>query len=323
MKAGVGFCYASRAGHGSRAKGAMKLYSLLNENHVLIGEPVTSCEAALRRMLQAFADSTDRERHEEIVHLLLEREEQHPTFLADGICIPHARLQFMDRFLLGLLVPEKPFAHVDPEEPAVTAMWVILAPQDKNTMMLQTLAAVARLLKSRETRQVLPKLKSAQRLIRLVEESRIDVKKTLVASDVMNPITQRVTDEMVLAAAIEMLVDAPDEGVPVVSDSGRLLGELTSRELLALGMPKYVDLLVNPVMLESFEPFEAFFQHENTMTVREVYRRDVISVPPTAPIVQVTHLMMTRQKRRIYVVDEGQLLGVILRKDIVARVLHF
>lgn len=301
----------------------MKLYSLLNENHVLIDAPVISLEAALRRMVEGFGDGIERAHHDELVAMLMEREESHPTFIADQICLPHARLPWLDRFLLGLLVPEKPFHHIGEDEPTVSVMFMILAPQNKNAMMLQTLAAIARLLKSREMRTALVKTKSPARLIRQIEESGIDVKKTLVATDVMTPIAHKVTADTILAHAVDVLVDAPDEGVPVVNERGKLIGELTSREILALGMPKYVDLLVNPAMLESFEPFENFFQHENSLKVREICRRDIITVPPTAPIVQVTHLMMTRQKRRIYVVDEGDLLGVILRKDIIAKVLHF
>jgi nitrogen PTS system EIIA component len=254
---------------------------------------------------------------------LIEREQLHPTFLVDQICVPHARLPWLDRFLLGLVVPQKPFAHSVAGEPEVKAMFMILAPQNKNAMMLQTLAAIARLLKSRDLRLALTKTTSSSRLIRQIEETGIDVKKTLVAADVMVPITHKVTINTILAHAVDVLVDAEDEGLPVLTEQGRLVGELTSREVLAVGMPKYVDLLANPVMLENFEPFENFFQHENSLKVRELCRRDIITVPPTAPIVQVTHLMMTKQKRRIYVVEDGTLLGVILRKNIIAKVLHF
>jgi PTS system nitrogen regulatory IIA component len=167
------------------------------------------------------------------------------------------------------------------------------------------------------------RVKSPARLLRFIEESGIDVKKTLVAADIMQPVTHTVRIDTVLARAVDVLVAAPDEGIPVLDGHGRLAGELTSRELLKLGMPKYLDLIVNPAMLESFEPFENFFKHENTMTVREVCRRDIVTVPPGAPVVQVTHLMMTRQKRRVYVVDQHELRGVIYRKDIIARVLHF
>src|SRR5437016_9815710 len=120
----------------------MKLYSLLNENHVLLDEPVHSLSEALCRFIEAFGDGIDPAKKDELLATLLEREQLHPTFIADHICIPHARMPWLDRFLLGLLVPEKPFAHVVEGEPDVGVMFMILAPQTKNAMMLQTLAAI-------------------------------------------------------------------------------------------------------------------------------------------------------------------------------------
>ena len=75
-------------------------------------------------------------------------------------------------------------------------------------------------------------------------------------------------------------------------------------------------------MLDSFEPFENFFQHENNMTVREICRRDIITVDPATPVVHVTHLMMTRHKRRIYVAEDNEIKGIIFRRNIVTKVLH-
>ncbi len=301
----------------------MKLYSLLNENQILLGAPAASLEEAISRQLHAFGGLIDRERSQRIQQLLLQRETEHPTFITQGICIPHLRMAELEHFLVGLLVPEHPLPHPAPDQPPIAAMFVVLAPQSKNTMMLQTLAAIARLLKSRENRQALLRVKSTGRLLRLIEDSGIDVKKTLVAADIMTPLAATIDPDAPLTRAVDVLVGINDEGIPVVDDQGRLVGELTSKELLTLGMPQYMDLLVNPVMLDSFEPFENYFRHENTMTVRELCRRDVITVPPSMPIVQVTHLMMTRNRRRIYVMDEGRLVGIIYRKGIVTRVLHY
>ncbi|MEN6626264.1 MAG: PTS sugar transporter subunit IIA [Candidatus Sumerlaeia bacterium] len=301
----------------------MKLYSLLNENQMLLGEEVGSMAEAIERLLGVFSGMIDRDRIPDIQQNLLQREEHYPTFIVDGICIPHVRLQELESFLVGLLVPDKPFAHVADGQPQVAAMFMVLSPQNKNTMMLQTLAAVARLLKSKETRQALVAVKSPGRLIRLVEDSGIDVKKTLVAADIMAPLPATLNQDAMLNKAVDILVDVPDEGVAVVDDQGRLVGELTSKELLTLGMPRYMDLLVNPMMLENFEPFENYFRQENVLRVHDLCRRDVISVEPNMPIVQVTHIMMTKQRRRIYVVEDGELKGIIYRKGIIAKVLHY
>lgn len=300
----------------------MKLYSLLNENHILIDEPASSLADALGKLLRAFGDSFDGNSAEHLVTTLMERERQHPTMIADHVCVPHMRLERLDRFLVGLLVPETPIRHPQPSLPPISLIFIILAPQTKNTMLLQTLAAIARLLQSKKNMQAILGVKSPNRLLRVLEESGVDVKKNLLAADIMSPVTHSVTMDTLLAKAVDVLVDATDEGIPVLNEKNQLTGELTSRELLVLGMPKYLDLIVNPAMLDSFEPFENFFQHENSMTVRELCRRDIVTVDSSTPVVHVTHLMMTRHKRRVYVVDDDELKGIIYRKNIVTRVLH-
>jgi CBS domain-containing protein len=58
------------------------------------------------------------------------------------------------------------------------------------------------------------------------------------------------------------------------------------------------------------------------MAVREICRRDIVAVTPEALIIEVVHLMMTKRKRRIYVVDEDNLVGVIYRRNLIEKVLH-
>ena len=300
----------------------MKLYSLLDENHVLIGREVSTLEDALRRMVRAFGEILPDEGVERLIAEMLDRERQHPTIIAEHVCLPHLRLEGLDRFLMGLMTTAAPTPHPTEDVDDISLLFMILAPQNKNTMMLQTMAAIARLLRSKENMQSILGVKSPTRLIRVIEDSGIDVKKTLVAADIMTPIEQSVREDTILVRAVDVLVDATDEGVPVLNRQGKLVGELTSNELLILGMPKYMDLIVNPAMLDNFEPFENFFRHENTMTARELCRRDVITVTPDTPVVQVAHLMMTNRKRRIYVLNEGDLVGVIYRKQIITRVMH-
>lgn len=300
----------------------MKLYSLLNENHVLIDVDARTLEEGYRMLIEAFRDSLEAERHDELVAALNEREESYPTLIDDDVCVPHMRLEWLDRFLLGLMVTKRPIPHPGAEESGIRLVFMILAPQNKNAMMLQTLAAIVRLLKSKETKQALLSVRAPGRLIRIVEESGVDVRKTLVAADVMSPVSHTVTLDTILARAVDVIVDAPDEGIPILDENERLVGELTSKELLSLGMPRYLSLLRNPAMLESFEPFENFFQHENSMRARELCRRDILTVTSTAPVVQVAHMMMTNHKRRVYVVDDSELKGVIYRKNLVTRVLH-
>jgi CBS domain-containing protein len=109
----------------------------------------------------------------------------------------------------------------------------------------------------------------------------------------------------------------------VLDDRGRLTGELTTREILMVGMPKYMELLSNLEMLNAFEPFENYFLNEHKLLVRDICRRDYAWVEPTTPIVRVAHLMMTQNRRRIYVLEDDHLVGIIYRKSFLTRVMNY
>ncbi len=83
-----------------------------------------------------------------------------------------------------------------------------------------------------------------------------------------------------------------------------------------------MDLLANPEMLNAFEPFENYFRNEYKTHVRDICRRDFVTVPPTELIVRVAHLMITVNRRRIYVLDDEEMIGIIYRKSILQRVMN-
>ncbi|MCH8859294.1 MAG: CBS domain-containing protein, partial [Proteobacteria bacterium] len=203
----------------------------------------------------------------------------------------------------------------------IHSIFIILTPLTKNTLMLQTLAAVARLLSSAKTRQALGNVRTPSRVIKIIEESGVDVKKTLCANDIMNPVEISVRPSTALTDAMELLLEAPDEGLPVLGQSGELLGELAGKDIIALGLPKYMDLMDNTSVLGNVEPFEQFFQKERFLKVKDVLSKDTMTVELDTPVVQIAHQMLTDKKRRAYVVREGKLEGIIYRKDIVTKVL--
>jgi len=200
-------------------------------------------------------------------------------------------------------------------------IFIILTPLTKNTLMLQTLAAVARLLSSPETQQALINVKSPSRLIKIVEESGVDVKKTLCANDIMNPLDAVAQPNTPLSAAMELLLESPDEAIPVTKKSGELVGELITRDIIAVGLPKYMNLMEDPPVLGNVEPFEVFFKKEPTLKVSDLMQRETMIVEPDTTVIEIAHQMLTEKQRRAYVVRDKKLQGVIYRKDIVTKVL--
>ncbi|MCX7014679.1 MAG: PTS sugar transporter subunit IIA [Candidatus Sumerlaeota bacterium] len=299
----------------------MKLYSLLTEDQVLLNVQSTSLEGALDEMLAPFRERLAAIGLDSVKQSLLERERKTSTSIIEGVALPHARVDGLQDLLLALGAAAEGVEPVGGGPNRLHLIFLILTPLTKNTLMLQTLAAVARLLSSPKTRQALRTVKTPGRALKIIEESGVDVKKTLCANDIMNPADEVARPDMPLAAAMELLVQAPEDGVPVVNDAGELIGELAASDIIAIGLPKYMDLMENPVVLGNLEPFEQFFKKERHLKVADVARKEVMDVEPETPVVQIAHRMITERRRRCYVVRDGKLVGALSRKDIVIKVL--
>lgn len=300
----------------------MKLYSLFSDENILLQHEGTEFSEVIRAMLFRLAPHLDKFDPEGLTRNIINRETHHPTLVTDEVCIPHQRLDGLPRMQVALTVMKEPILHPSDPDHKIRMLFLVLVPQDQNTLMLQTLAAIARLLSTPNFSQAIKGIRSENRLIRLIEESGIEVKRNLTASDIMENITHTVKLNTSLLEAVATLIDARDEGVPVLDDKGKLAGEITTREILILGMPKYMDLLANPEMLNAFEPFENYFRNESQTHVRDICRRDFVTVDPTEPAVKVAHMMITANRRRVYVMDEDKLLGIIYRKSIVEKVMN-
>jgi mannitol/fructose-specific phosphotransferase system IIA component (Ntr-type) len=299
----------------------MKLSNLFDEKHILFHYGGEGFAEAIRALIEVMRPDVEDGALDSVAEGVLRREGEHPSVPTPSVCLAHLRDSRVLTFRIGLIVPEEPIVHPAVPDSSLEMIFLILAPQDQNTLMLQTLATLTRLVSLKPFTSGVRGVRSASRLIRQIEESGVEVKRTLCAADIMEPIEGSVGLDTGLPDAISILHRAPDEGVPVLDEKGQLVGELTTREVLVLGMPKYMDLLSNPEMLNAFEPFENYFKRESEVRVRDICRRDFPTVAPNEPIVGVAHRMITQNRRRIYVLQDGKVEGVIYRKNIMTRIM--
>jgi len=300
----------------------MKLSSLLSEESILIDPPVENKDEAIQRVLASFDSHLDPVMRKLAHQRLQEREKKITSYVDYGVAIPHTKIDGLKRVLVGVVTSSKGFEAQDPPGVKIHLLFLVLAPAEKNTLMLQTLAAVARLCHAKEMRETIRRIKSPARIIRQIEESGVDVKSTITAADVMTPAPAVLQPEMPLEEAISLIISSPDDGLPVTDAQGKLLGELSSVEILAIGLPKYVDLLKDDSFLTQFEPFENYFQQEKQLTVRDVMTREILTVEEDTPIIKVTNMLVSGRKPRLYVVRDGRLHGIVYRRDLLSRVLQ-
>jgi CBS domain-containing protein len=134
----------------------------------------------------------------------------------------------------------------------------------------------------------------------------------MLAKDLMTTRVVHVSPGASLKHAIQMMIDNNISGLPVIDDSGTLCGMLTEGDILK----RHEFNLAPKAAPDGSDP--AFFENYVKMhglRVEDCMTRKVISVSPEATLTEVVGLMRLHAVKRIPVLDNGVLVGVISRRD--------
>ncbi len=116
----------------------------------------------------------------------------------------------------------------------------------------------------------------------------------LTAGAIMTADIVTVRPDASIESAIELLLGQQISGLPVIDDDGRLVGVITEFALLAI----------------------AYDHRVKNHTVSQHMTRDVITVDIDDPISRVADLCIVHRVRRVPVMKDGRLVGVIARRDV-------
>lgn len=92
---------------------------------------------------------------------LMDREAAGSTGVGEGVAIPHARLDGLDRVRAVVVRLDTPVAFDSVDDKPVDLLVALFAPRDANAQHLRALARVARMMRQPETRVALRQARSA------------------------------------------------------------------------------------------------------------------------------------------------------------------
>ena len=144
----------------------------------------------------------------------------------------------------------------------------------------------------------------------------------MIARDVMTRNLVTVRPDMPVAALAALLSERGISGVPVTDAAGKLLGLVTESDLMRRlaaardGKPGLLARLFG-------EPGDAAARYARAHghRVEDVMTRDVATITPGTPVESAAAMMERRNIRRLPVVEEGVLLGVVSRADMLKALL--
>jgi mannitol/fructose-specific phosphotransferase system IIA component (Ntr-type)/CBS domain-containing protein len=302
----------------------MKLSRLFESHRVIMDVEATSMEQLLHLTLVQVPDEIFIEASREAVEEVLQEREAAGSIITDGVALPHARFPGLKHPFIAVGIPQEPFeakSLVNPEQNELVRMaFIIAVPLNQNTLMLQSLAAVQRLLRE-EPCSKLANIKTPAKFIKHIEETGVDVKKVMTASDIMKADPDVVHPNDLLVDAVKTIAKAGVERLAVVDDEGAPVSEFSCATILQVGVPKHFELLTDPSVLDQFEAFEQYFEKERNLSVKDVMLTEFETVAPTDSVMVIAQRFLKDDKRKLYVVDQGKLIGEVRPRDLVSRVL--
>ncbi len=147
----------------------------------------------------------------------------------------------------------------------------------------------------------------------------------LSAKDIMSKDIVTISPEMEITQAAKLLLEKKVNGLPVVDASGALVGILCQSDLIAqqkkISLPSLFTLLDGFIPLPSRKNLDKEFEKISALTVQKAMTPDPTTVTPATSIEDVATLMVNQNYHTLPVVEDGRLVGVIGKADVLQTLL--
>jgi CBS domain-containing protein len=118
--------------------------------------------------------------------------------------------------------------------------------------------------------------------------------------DIMSTDVVYVHPDTPVTRVVELLIENDITGVPVVDPSGRLVGIVTEKDLIGV----------------------LFGQETPVGTARDYMTEDVMSFDENDDIIAICECLVHNHLRRVPILAEGKLVGIISRRDLIKYILE-
>lgn len=140
--------------------------------------------------------------------------------------------------------------------------------------------------------------------------------------EAMTPDPLTVRPETSVSEVANVMIDANVGGLPVVDETGGLVGIVTESDLVVqdseVRFPRFVSFLAGYVFAPgSLHRFDEKFKKAVAATAGDVMTEEVVTIDAGDSVEDAATLMTRRKLKRLPVTRAGRLVGMITEKDIV------
>lgn len=143
----------------------------------------------------------------------------------------------------------------------------------------------------------------------------------LKARDIMRTEITTVPPDMTVEELGRLFIEKNLSGLPVVDDSGELIGIVTENDLISqnkrLHIPTVLRLFDAVIPLERPETFREEVRKMAGRTVQDICTSKLISINEDTGIEEIATIMSENQAHHLPVVRDGSLVGLVDQHDVI------
>lgn len=146
----------------------MKISQLIDKKSI-IADLTSKDKKGVLEELAAAVSGIANTKADEIVTVLLEREQLGSTGIGGGIGIPHGKLSSIDSIVVGFGLSREGVDFDSLDNKPVHIFFLLITPTNSTGSHLKVLAQISRLLKQRQFKESLVKAESTEEILQLIE----------------------------------------------------------------------------------------------------------------------------------------------------------
>jgi CBS domain-containing protein/mannitol/fructose-specific phosphotransferase system IIA component (Ntr-type) len=292
------------------------------ERRISINLRARTKDEAIIELLGLIKDEGVQLDFDSVLKSVREREEIENTSYGHGFAFPHARTDAVNELYILIGVSKEGLEGKTADEIPSHVVCLLLTPSTIAKLYLQMLSGLAAFGRVDGTLEKVMAVTRPVDLIKLISDAGLRVDKELMVKDVMRHKVACVTPDNTLKDVANEMFRFRLSALAVIDESSKLLGIIDDRDLIKAALPDYKSLISNLNYSMDVEPFEELLKQEDKIKVSQLYRSNFEVTTPDTRIVEVAAMMIFKDVRRVFVCENDNLVGVLLRKDIVSMVIR-
>ena len=291
-------------------KASLSLTSFFSADDILTHQEDVSRNQLIRQLLLHVANGHGLMEVDAYYTAIIERENANNTVVSNGIAIPHARINDLQRPYVGVATSTKGVQFAE-DEPPVHLILLVLIPRNQPGLYLQILRALANILRDRDAARSVSQLATADEVMRFFERGGMILPDYVCAADIMDDEFIALRNNDTLKTCIDCFIAKQVNEIPVLDCDGDMVGIVRAGVLLKVCLPEYLLWMSDLSPIINFEPFTAILHNEQDTWLSGILLEDFASVQMKAPAVSVAGEMTRHNASRCYVLNGKKLMGII------------